>query len=63
MCEEDESTLTDEEKLLKEKARQSLKKNRTPTYTSEDEEGVLAGPLTKQDMEKQAEEDDEQNKQ
>jgi hypothetical protein len=60
MCEQNENELTNEEKLLKEKAKQSLKKNKTPTYTPDDEGGVLSGPLTKEDMEQQAEEQDEQ---
>ncbi len=60
MCDHVGNKLTDEEKLLKEKARQSLKKNKTPTYTPEDEGGVMSGPLSKNDMEQQAEEQDEQ---
>jgi hypothetical protein len=60
MCEQTGNKLTNEEKLLKEKARQSLKNNKTPTYTPEDEGGVLSGPLSKKDMEQQAEEQDEQ---
>lgn len=60
MCDHVGNKLTDEEKLLKEKARQSLKKNKTPAYTPDDEGGVLSGPLSKNDMEQQAEEEDEQ---
>ncbi|VAX00621.1 hypothetical protein MNBD_GAMMA19-290 [hydrothermal vent metagenome] len=52
--------LTDEEKLLKEKAKQLLKKNKTPAYTPDDEGGVMSGPLSKEKMEQQAEEEDEQ---
>ena len=60
MCDKTGNKLTDEEKLLKEKAKQSLKKNKTPTYTPEDEGGIMSGPLTKKDMEQQSEEEDEQ---
>ena len=60
MTDQDRTNLTDEEKLLKEKAKQSLKKNRTPAYAPEDEGGVMSGPLTKEEMERQAEEEDEQ---
>ncbi|MCF6338872.1 MAG: hypothetical protein L3J84_13130 [Gammaproteobacteria bacterium] len=52
--------LTDEEKLLKEKAKQLLKKNKTPAYIPDDEGGVMSGPLSKKIMEQQAEEEDEQ---
>lgn len=55
-----DTKLTSEEKLLKEKAKQSLKKNKTPAYTPDDEGGVMSGPLAKNDMKKQAEEKDEQ---
>jgi len=40
MCEKPEDKISNEEQLLKEKARQSLKKNKTPTYTVENEGGV-----------------------
>lgn len=39
--------LTSEEKILREKARQAMKKNKTPTYAPNDEGGLLSGPTTK----------------
>ena len=51
---------TGDEKLLKEKAKQFLKKNRAPAYAPDDEGGLVAGPLTKKSMERQAEEQDKQ---
>lgn len=51
-----------DEPALKEKLRELLKKNRTPTYTPDEEGGTFAGPTDRDDMKKQAEEHDEQRK-
>ena len=51
---------SDRYERLREIATQSLKKNQTPMYTPDIEGGVMAGPLTKKDMEKQAETEDKQ---
>lgn len=61
MTNKNDVELTDEEKLLKEKAKQLLRRNKTPTYTPDDEGGVMSGPLSKKMMEQQAEEEDEQH--
>jgi len=61
MTNKNDAELTDEEKLLKEKAKQLLRRNKTPTYTPDDEGGVMSGPLSKKMMEQQAEEEDEQH--
>jgi len=50
------------ESALKEQLRKLLKRNRTPTYTPDEEGGTFAGPTDRDNMKKQAEEDDEQRK-
>ncbi len=50
--------LTSEEIILREKARQAMKKNKTPTYAPNDEGGLLSGPSAKKDMKKQVTEND-----
>ena len=51
--------ISEKEKILREKAKQALKKNITPPYSPDDEGGVSAGPLSKDKMKQQAEDDDE----
>lgn len=53
-----DNKLTGEEKILREKSRQAMKKNKTPTYAPNDEGGLLAGPTTKKEMKKQVAADD-----
>ncbi|WP_413664011.1 hypothetical protein ACG1BZ_00830 [Microbulbifer sp. CNSA002] len=50
--------MTEEEKIIREKARQALKKNKTPSYSSEDEGGIMAGPESKEDFKKDIENDE-----
>ena len=59
MVDKDIDDLTNEEKILREKARQIMKKNKTPAYTPNDDGGLLSGPLSKEEMEKQVTDDDE----
>ena len=59
MVDKDIDNLTNEEKILREKARQIMKKNKTPAYAPNDDGGLLAGPLNKEEMEKQVTDDDE----
>jgi len=61
MAKKPDIKMSDEEKILREKARQALNKNKTPAYSSGDEGGVAAGPTSREEMKKQAEEDDKLN--
>lgn len=53
-----DNSLSEEDRILREKARQALKNNKTPSYSSEDEGGVMAGPISTKEMKKQAEDDE-----
>lgn len=53
----DNRKMSEEAKVLREKAKQGLKKNITPRYSPDDEGGVSAGPMSKDEMEQQAEGD------
>ncbi|WP_161787322.1 hypothetical protein [Endozoicomonas numazuensis] len=52
MSKETGKAMSDQEKLLQEKARKALKKNKTPIYSLEDEGGIMAGPVKSEDLEK-----------
>ncbi len=58
MTDEKQKTLSEEEKILREKARQALKKNKTPLYSSDDEGGVSAGPNKSKDLKKDLDRDE-----
>ncbi len=52
MTDKAKEPLSEEEKILLEKARKALKKNKTPLYSSDDEGGVSAGPNKSTDLKK-----------
>ena len=52
------SELNKDEQFLREKAEQTLRKNITPSYSSDDEGGLVSGSVTKEEMIKQTKEDD-----
>ncbi len=58
MSEKNKSGLISEEMLIREKAKQALKKNKTPLYSAEDEGGLMSGPISSEEMKKQAKNDE-----
>jgi len=52
MSNEENGSLNEEEKILREKARQALRKNKSPLYSSDDEGGVMAGSNKSSDLKK-----------
>jgi len=58
MSDEKKSGLISEEMLIREKARQVMKKNKTPLYSAEDEGGLMSGPISSEEMKKQAKNDE-----
>ncbi len=58
MSDKNESGLISEEMLIRKKAKQALKKNKTPLYSAENEGGgLMSGPIFSEEMKKQAKSD------
>ncbi len=58
MSKDKDKVTNDEEMLLREKARQALKKNKTPVYSPDDEGGLMAGPETSRGLKKDLDNDE-----